>query len=44
MIKFVPFNPKEMSYGDFTGIFPYTSSREKKYTCNLWLRFKLHFN
>lgn len=29
--KIVPFSPKELSYGDLTGSFPYTSSRGNKY-------------
>ena len=29
--QLIPFSPKEMSYGDLTGAFPYTSSRGNKY-------------
>ena len=29
--KIIPFTPKELSYGDLTGSFPYTSSRGNKY-------------
>ncbi len=31
LIKIIPFSAKEMSYGDLTGAFPYTSSRGHKY-------------
>ena len=29
--KFIPFSPKELSYGDLIGSFPFTSSRGNKY-------------
>ena len=29
--KLIPFSPKELSYGDITGSFPFTSSRGNKY-------------
>ena len=29
--KLIPFSPKELSYGDLTGSFPFTSSRGNKY-------------
>ena len=31
LTKIIPFSAKEMSYGDLTGAFPYTSSRGHKY-------------
>ena len=31
LTKLIPFSAKEISYGDLTGAFPYTSSRGNKY-------------